>query len=120
MDDIELIPNFIKEISMEPQEKPKKTRKRKIGEIIEKVILWRKYNEGILDEFGNFIQLSLKEAAGKIKIPKKSLDDYYSLIKIGKICGFDFNNNKDEGIGVLRSFIKKNYHKDSYEVEAEN
>lgn len=54
----------------------KRSKERKIGYIIEKVYLWRKLYNGFTDENGKFIKLTLEEAAEKVGISKKSLDDY--------------------------------------------
>ncbi len=56
--------------------KSKRSKERKIGYIIEKVFLWRKLYNGFQDEDGNLIKLTLEEAAEKVGISKKSLDDY--------------------------------------------
>lgn len=52
------------------------------------------------------VKYSLENAAGKIGMSKKSLDDYLLQIRYGKRLGFDFHENKDEGIGKLRTFVK--------------
>lgn len=57
-------------------QKSKRSKERKIGYIIEKVFLWRKLYNGFSDENGNLIKLTLEEAADKVGISKKSLDDY--------------------------------------------
>jgi len=51
--------------------------------------------------------LKLHEAAAKVGISKKSLDDYLLQIRFGAKLGFDFHKNKDAKVGVLRSFVKK-------------
>lgn len=56
--------------------KSKRSKERKIGYIIEKVYLWRKLYNGFEDEKGNLVKLTLEEAAEKVGISKKSLDDY--------------------------------------------
>ena len=87
--------------------KIKRSKERKIGFIIKKVYLWRKMYCGFLDEKGNNIKLSLKEAAEKVGISKKSLDDYLIQLRIGKILGFNFYEHQNEKVGVLRNFVKK-------------
>lgn len=54
----------------------KRTKERRIGDIIEKVSLWRKLYNGIPDGRGNIVRFSLEDAASKVGISKKSLDDY--------------------------------------------
>ncbi len=85
----------------------KRTKERKIGFIIEKVNTWRKYYNGYYDEKGNFTKFSLDEAAKKIDISKKSLDDYLLQLRLGRTYGFDFNANKNSKVGILRAFVKE-------------
>jgi hypothetical protein len=42
-----------------------------------------------------------------IGLSKKTLDDYYSQIKLGENYGFEFEKHENEGIGVLRKFVKE-------------
>lgn len=88
-------------------EKSKRSKERKIGYIIEKVFLWRKLYNGFYDDNNNFIKLTLEEAADKVGISKKSLDDYLIQLRIGKLNGFNFNEHKNDKVGVLRAFVKK-------------
>ena len=88
------------------QAKRKRTKERKIGQIIDQVSAWRRYYNGYTDYNGRVVKLSLEEAAGKVGIPKKSLDDYFLQLRLGKTYGFNFNEHKDENVGVLRAFIK--------------
>lgn len=46
-------------------------------------------------------------------ITKKSLDDYYSQLRLAEKYGFDFYRNIDRKIGVLRMFVKNHRQKDS-------
>lgn len=93
--------------NMHINEKSKRSKERKIGYIIEKVFLWRKLYNGYRDDDGNLIKLTLEEAADKVGISKKSLDDYLIQLRIGKTNGFNFNEHKNEKVGVLRAFVKK-------------
>jgi hypothetical protein len=91
-------------------EKKRRTRhkERKIGEVLELVLKWRKLYAGVRDPVtGLIIKLSLDEAAKKLGVAKKSLDDYLLQIRHAKMYGFDFQNNHDERIGMLRAFVKK-------------
>ena len=63
---------------------------------------------GYINENGIEIKLSLEEAAEKIGISKKSLDDYLIQLRIGKMFGFNFNEHKNDKVGILRAFVKKN------------
>ena len=46
--------------------------------------------------------MSLVDAAAKIGISKKSLDDYLLQLRYGKKFGFNFELHKHEKIGKLR------------------
>ncbi len=46
--------------------------------------------------------MSLEEAAEKVGVSKKSLDDYLSQLRQGRALGFDFNKNQDNKVGDLR------------------
>lgn len=86
----------------------RRTKERKIGQIIEKVGLWRKLYYGVPDSNGQIVRLSLEEAAQKVGISKKSLDDYLLQIRFGRKFGFNFNEHIHDKVGVLRAFVKKN------------
>jgi hypothetical protein len=49
----------------------------------------------------------LEEAADKIGVSKKTLDDYLLQIRIAKQNGFDFDKNRHQSIGVMRAFNRK-------------
>jgi len=61
----------------------RRTKERKIGEVILAVKKWRElYTVGEKNPDGvTFHQLSLDQAADKVKISKKSLDDYFLQLK---------------------------------------
>lgn len=84
----------------------KRAKERKIGYIIKKVYLWKKLYEGIVDKNGNKIKMTLQDAAEKVEISKKSLDEYLNQIKFGKYFGFDFNKHRNDKVGILRGFVK--------------
>jgi hypothetical protein len=67
----------------------KRTKERTIEEIIEKVSLWRKLYNGVIRD-GNLVRYSLEDAASKVGVSKKSLDDYLLQMRFGKKYGFDF------------------------------
>ena len=78
---MELIEDNIENLDEENQNmfinhKSKRSKERKIGYIIEKVFLWRKLYNGFENDKGNTERLTLEEAAAKVGISKKSLDDY--------------------------------------------
>ena len=60
----------------------RRTKERKIGEVILAVKKWRElYTVGEKQLDGQFKQQSLEEAALKVGISKKSLDDYFLQLK---------------------------------------
>ena len=68
--------------------------------------LWRLLYTGF-HKNGQFIKMSLEEAAQKVKISKKSLDDYLMQLRSAKKFGFDFDRHINEKVGVIRSFVRK-------------
>jgi len=65
-----------------PQQRQKRTKERKIGEILEKVLQWRRLYNGTPDpKTGQMVKMSLEDAAQKVGISKKSLDDYLLQIR---------------------------------------
>ena len=88
--------------------KTRRAKERKIGSVVKKVYMWRRLYTGFKDDQGRTIKLTLEEAAKKVGISKKSLDDYLIQLRNGRSLGFNFNEHQNDKIGVLRSFIKKN------------
>lgn len=68
--------------------------------------MWRLLYTGFHKD-GVFIKMSLEDAAQKVKISKKSLDDYLMQLRSAKKHGFDFDKHIHEKIGVIRSFVRK-------------
>ena len=87
--------------------KTRRSKERKIGSVVRKVYIWRKLYSGFKDEQGRTIKLTLEDAAKKVGISKKSLDDYLIQLRNGRNLGFNFNEHQNDKIGVLRSFVKK-------------
>jgi len=50
-------------------------------------------------------------------VSKKSLDDYLSQLRQGRQYGFDFNCNKNEKVGILRQYVKKELEKQGIKVD---
>ena len=50
---------------------------------------------------------TLESAANKVGLAKKTLDDYYYQLRQAEYYGFDFQNHRDDKIGVLRKFVKQ-------------
>lgn len=87
--------------------KTRRAKERKIGSVVKKVYMWRRLYSGVPNNKGKIIKFTLEEAANKVGISKKSLDDYLIQLRNGRSLGFDFNEHQNDKIGVLRSFIKK-------------
>lgn len=108
-----------------PQEdmQKKRTKERTITEIIEKVSTWRKLYNGVMipNKETKEVQLqrwSLEDAAKKVNVSKKSLDDYLLQLRFGKKFGFDFEKNRESKVGTLRTFVKQK--KDELRVQTGN
>lgn len=70
-----------KNLNIKSATKCRRTKERKIGYIIKKVLKWRQYYNGIPGAGGNPVRCSLEESAQKVGISKKSLDDYLLQIR---------------------------------------
>ena len=86
----------------------KRTKERSISDIIEKVSLWRKLYNGVYRD-GNLVRYSLEDAAAKVGVSKKSLDDYLLQLRFGKKYGFDFQKNKNEKHNSTTNNHKQKY-----------
>ena len=51
--------------------------------------MWRRLYNGVLRD-GNLVSYSLEDAAIKVNVSKKSLDDYLLQLRFGKRYNFDF------------------------------
>lgn len=56
---------------------------------------------------GSLVRYSLEDAAQKVGVSKKSLDDYLLQLRFGRKYGFDFQQHRDDKVGVLRTFVKE-------------
>ena len=79
----------------------KRAKEKRIGFIIKKVFTWKSLRK----HTGN--KMSLVEAAEKVGLSKKTLDEYFNQIKEGKKYNFDFNKHKKDKVNVLRGYVKK-------------
>eukprot|EP00826_Nyctotherus_ovalis_P005821 TRINITY_DN11325_c0_g3_i1.p1 TRINITY_DN11325_c0_g3~~TRINITY_DN11325_c0_g3_i1.p1 ORF type:complete len:161 (+),score=57.69 TRINITY_DN11325_c0_g3_i1:227-709(+) len=96
----------IQEKKLEPK-KCKRTKEKRIGEVIAKVTEWRRLYSGTRKADGSVVKHSLEDAAAVVGIAKKTLDDYLLQLRAGRKYGFDFNMYKDEKVGILRAFVKE-------------
>jgi hypothetical protein len=73
--------------SSEEKEAHKKMKEseRGIGQVIKAVKIWRELHESK--------RCNLTNAAKVVGISKKSLDDYFLVLRVGEILGFDFAQN---------------------------
>ena len=93
---------------LEQEGKCRRLKERKIKHVIEKVLKWRELYAGIVNgKEGEAEKIPLDQGAAMVNISKKTLDDYLAQLKKGKKYGFNFNDHKNEKIGVLREFIRK-------------
>jgi uncharacterized protein YbaP (TraB family) len=82
---------------------PRKSKERTIGEVKEYLDAWKLiYNSP--QESG--IYYTLQQAAEKIGLPKKTLDDYERQIRMATAMNFDFEANKHAGMGVMRNYVR--------------
>lgn len=103
---------------MAERSKCRRTKERRIGHIIDKVIEWRKYYSGAINEKNQQVKYSLEDAAREVKISKKSLDDYLFQIRFGHRYGFNFNEHYNDKVGVLRDFVRQRKKVDKTEIKA--
>ena len=68
------------------------------------VKLWREMYDKA-DKYGKRLY-TLEEAAKKIGISKKTLDDYFNHIQIAHQFKFNFEKFHESKIGILRKFVK--------------
>ena len=81
-------------------------KERTIQDVIQKVSLWRLLYTGFQHK-GVFVKMSLEDAAKKVKISKKSLDDYLMQLRQAKKFGFDFESHAHQKVGVIRAFVRE-------------
>jgi hypothetical protein len=75
-----------------------KEHEKTVREALEKTKYWRYLHEKM--------NLSLKNSAVYVGLSKKTLDDYFLVIRVGELHGYDFKSNIDKKIGHLRGYIK--------------
>jgi len=84
-----------------------RTKERKIGYIIDKVMEWRALYNGTTNSDGEEVKCTLEQAASEVSISKKSLDDYLLQLRTGKRYGFNFQEHREDKVGVLRAYVKR-------------
>jgi hypothetical protein len=103
---------------MAEKSKCRRTKERRIGHIIDKVIEWRKFYSGVINEKNQQVRYSLEDAAREVKISKKSLDDYLFQIRFGHRYGFNFNEHYNDKVGVLRDFVRQRKKTDKTDIKS--
>ena len=73
---------------------------KKIRKVIEKVCEWRRLSKNLGNGY-----LSKEEAATRLGIKKKSLDDYLMYLRLSIVLCYDFEQNLDTKFGNLKKFI---------------
>ena len=95
----------------EQQTKPKakRIRERHISDIVRAVAVWRRLYCGVAiqGEETTLVRYSLTDAAHKVGISRKTLDDYLHLLTMGRKYGFPFTARSNDKVGQLRSFVSK-------------
>jgi hypothetical protein len=93
--------------SSDEKAKRRRHKERKIGEVLDLVLRWRKLYSGVRDyKTGQIVKLSLEDAAKRLGVAKKSLDDYLLQIRFARKFGYNFQENSNERVGVLRAYVK--------------
>ena len=69
-------------------------------EIVKAVAIWRRLYSGIIRNGGDvMIRYSLDDAARKIGMSKKTLDDYLHLLRLGRKYNFPFAARQNDKTG---------------------
>ncbi|KAM3129563.1 hypothetical protein pb186bvf_018314 [Paramecium bursaria] len=84
----------------------KRVKERTVKDAYESVAKWRDYFEnGYIDQAGIRKKATLQDAAILVGIPKKTLEDYYQLLKKVQQYG-SLNDLMDKKMGDLRKILK--------------
>ena len=86
------------------ENKPKKVKERTISEAILAVKQWRMLYDSA-DEYGKRLY-TLEEAARKVGMAKKTLDDYHVHLRIAYQFNFNIDRYQNQKVGILRKFVK--------------
>lgn len=84
--------------------KKKQARERTIDQALEAVRQWRTLYD-TADDNGKRL-FTLDEAADRVGVPKKTLDDYFMKIRVAARYDFHFEKMKHRKFGLLRNFVK--------------
>ncbi|CAD8056487.1 unnamed protein product [Paramecium primaurelia] len=90
----------------QPRHVFKRVKERSIMDAKHSVDEWRNlFRNGETDQNGKKIKYSLKQAAEKVGVPKKTLEDYHQLLKKAEQF-IDLNEVGDKKMGFLRNLLK--------------
>ena len=56
---------------------------------------------------GEMMKINLDISAEMVGIPRKTLEDYFLLFRLGKSLEFNFKTSRKERMGVLRSYVRE-------------
>ena len=96
--------------SAKANSKAKRIRERRIAEVVQAVTVWRRLYRGVKTSHGDadsLVRYSLTDAAHKVGISRKTLDDYLHLLAMGRKFGFPFTARSNDKVGQLRAFVSK-------------
>ena len=80
-------------------------KERTISHVLSIVREWTEMSRQLGKTIGeNLVKPSM--VSGLTGVPRRSLNEYLQLIRLGELHGFNFSSNLKNGIGVLRSFVK--------------
>jgi hypothetical protein len=80
---------------------------RSVGEMVEKVALWRNLQFGFQSKDEHWHKMSPQEAADKVGLLLKTLWYYWKEIIACRQLGYDFNEKKDDNAGDLNKFLRE-------------
>ncbi|KRX03925.1 hypothetical protein PPERSA_12130 [Pseudocohnilembus persalinus] len=102
------------ELDTNSRPREKRVKERTILYVLKKVVKWRKvYDKSVKGQDTSNMNVeqyrtaNLKQAAEYVQLSRKTLDDYFSMIRRGYNYNFDFRNKYKEKMGVLRQHIKE-------------
>ncbi|CAD8091240.1 unnamed protein product [Paramecium sonneborni] len=107
------------ETQSEKSDQRRSKRERYVGEALNAVQKWRDlFENGFYDKVGNYIKPTLKEAADLVGVPKRSLEQYYSVFK--KVPqSTEIMKFLDKKMGYLNQIIKESKNQSAITQEQE-
>lgn len=86
--------------------KAQRLKERTISHVLRIVREWTEVSRHLGETIGDRAAKP-SQASGLTGMPRRSLNEYLRLIRLGELHGFEFSSNLNNGIGVLRTFVKK-------------